>query len=502
MAIRNSGIDIEGTESTPKGMRRLTRDLRFVWTIIGVLILLVCVGFVFKSLATAIYSIVIAGLIIFILKGSVAWLTKKHIKRGIATTIMIVVLLFILAAIGYSFVPMLVEQTSGFIQSLPDYVNGIESWWKEFVATHRDLMSNDIIQSLAAQIWGGLQGIVGSITKDGAISGIFGIGISVANVAIILITAFVIAFWILIDYDKVTHEIHIIAGPKSEWYLILFSTMLSRVLGGFIKGTLIAAIIDAAIMSIIFAILGMPFWLVLGIFAGILTIIPYIGSIIAAITFTTIGFFVSPVAVIVSLLASVLMPWVIHTFVSPKIMSSTINLHPGLTMVAIIVGLALDGAVGMVIAIPLFAFLRDVFVYFFESLTGRQLVTVDGAMFKGDASDYFDPVYDATNGALTGIMLTQMIESNEERIYSNKEPSHSAAARRAKAHKQAQAERPITFDELIGRNPAITGSFKKIDSEPKPKHERRATKVEEPPAPKPAPESQPVEPQVPEEGQK
>ena len=66
-------------------------------------------------------------------------------------------------------------------------------------------------------------------------------------------------------------------------------------------------------------------------------------------------------------------------------MQSSVQVHPIMSLTALVIGSALMGPIGMIIAIPLCAALKGIFVYYFENETGRQLVAYDGAVFKGGA---------------------------------------------------------------------------------------------------------------------
>ncbi len=69
--------------------------------------------------------------------------------------------------------------------------------------------------------------------------------------------------------------------------------------------------------------------------------------------------------------------------ISPKVTHSSVQVHPVISLHALVIGSALMGPIGMVIAIPLCAALKGIFVNKFQNETGRQLVAYDGAVFKG-----------------------------------------------------------------------------------------------------------------------
>ena len=96
---------------------------------------------------------------------------------------------------------------------------------------------------------------------------------------------------------------------------------------------------------------------------------------------------------------------IIYTFISPKIMGNSVDIHPALVIMALMVGSALGFAVGgfvgnivgMLASIPAVAAFKSLFVYYFEKRTGRVIVSPDGVIFKGEPSGTVaNPVADAT----------------------------------------------------------------------------------------------------------
>ena len=128
---------------------------------------------------------------------------------------------------------------------------------------------------------------------------------------------------------------------------------------------------------------------------------------------------------VAAVIFSIAIPWVLHTVVQPRIMESTANLHPGITMLAIIIGAALGGVPGTVIAIPVSGVLKYFIIYFYESVAGRQIVTEDGALFSGIPSDPVDPVADATEGFLTYEELKKRVAEIEFDIRKIDDDRHS-----------------------------------------------------------------------------
>jgi len=403
----------DGTRASTR--ERLAGSMRLVWTIIGIGVLVIACGFIVGSIATAIWTLVAAGIVVFILRRPVRWLAQKGWPRGIAAGVLLILLIAAIIAIVISFVPMIVEQMAALANALPGYISQAQSWWGEFTAEHPELLANDTAKDLINTIGSSVLNFISSIPST-VVTGIYQAGLSIANLVMYGIMAFLVAFWILLDYDRMAREVHILAGDAAEWYLLLISTIFSRVLGGFLRGTIITAIVIAVVSGIGYMIAGLPFAMVLGILMGLFSIVPYLGPVIAAVIVAILAIFSGPVAFFISLAVSIVVPWVASSFVSPKIMSSTVNLHPGIIMVAIIAGGALAGIVGMIFAVPITAAAKCLIVYFFEAITGRQLVSNEGAVFSGNPTDMIDPVADATDNFLNSEKLRAMVEEVERDV--------------------------------------------------------------------------------------
>ena len=178
-------------------------------------------------------------------------------------------------------------------------------------------------------------------------------------------------------------------------------------MGGYIKGTLLQCAIIGVGCGVLFALVGVPNYAALGGIAGLLNIVPIVGPWLGGALAAIVGVFVSPWVAVIALLGTIAIQQVVYTFVSPKIMASSVDVHPALTLIALMAGSAIGGAmngfmgslVGMLASIPAVAVAKAVFVYYFEKRTGRQLVSQDGVFFQGtpSAGDKVDPIADATS---------------------------------------------------------------------------------------------------------
>ena len=129
-----------------------------------------------------------------------------------------------------------------------------------------------------------------------------------------------------------------------------------------------------------------------------------------------------------TLVVSVVAQNVVDNLVSPLVMQSSVKIHPAMSLIGITMGASLGGAVGMALAVPLTAAVKGAFVYYFESKTGRQLVSYEGAFFKGTPFHHADgspvPSFDALDDD-TFLDQTRLVKtSSADDVEADEAPTH------------------------------------------------------------------------------
>lgn len=170
-------------------------------------------------------------------------------------------------------------------------------------------------------------------------------------------------------------------------------------MGGYMRGTVITSVFDGLLSWVFLALVGHPYAGLAAILVGVLHFVPVIGEWVAVAFAVLLALFESPMLAIVALLGSVVIQNLTDNVVSPLVMRSAVKIHPALSLVGLFIGNSLGGVLGMLLAVPLTAAIKSVFVYYFESRSGRQLVSYDGALFQGtpfhDAHGGVEPAFDA-----------------------------------------------------------------------------------------------------------
>ena len=222
---------------------------------------------------------------------------------------------------------------------------------------------------------------------------------NIASTVFIVFLGFVLAFWLACDYPRINDEIcRILPHDKADDYRLMVA-VVSRSVGGYLRSTVINSVIQGFLAFVGFAIVGHPYAAAMGVLSGVLNIIPVVGPSISAIIATLIALVYSPMMAVWTMIMAMLSQNITDNVIAPKINQSTMQVHPVLSLTALVVGSTFGGAVGMIVALPLVAVIKSLFIFYFETRTGEQIVSYEGALFRGapfrDAQGNPVPAFDA-----------------------------------------------------------------------------------------------------------
>mgnify|MGYP000161035467 FL=1 len=145
--------------------------------------------------------------------------------------------------------------------------------------------------------------------------------------------------------------------------------------------------------------MGHPYAGAMGVLSGVLNIIPVVGPSISAALASLIALVYSPIMALWTMVMAMLSQNITDNVIAPKINQSTMQVHPVLSLTALVVGSTFGGAAGMIVALPLVAVIKSLFIFYFETRTGEQIVSYEGALFRGapfrDAQGNPVPAFDA-----------------------------------------------------------------------------------------------------------
>lgn len=396
------------TSSIPDNYQIARHRLVVVWTWVGAILLGAVVLYLANILSIVIGIIIWTAVFVFLLSGPVDFFQKHGINRTLGTTfafILLVAILCLLAFLMFSPAFGIEAQFGHLFNNLPGYFDAFHNWINSILAQYPDIFQNDSIRNWFDQAGTEFLEFVKQFASSGA-SGIVAVGTSVANVFICIGFAFVVAFWMLIELPNLGKEVNRLIGRKYAQDAEMLHLTVTRVMGGYLRTTIIQCAIIGVLCGILFAILGVPSPAAFGVITGLLNIIPIIGPWLGGVLAFVASFLESPLTGIIALVGVVVIQQLIYTFLSPKLMGDSVDIHPALTFIALMAGSGIGtamgglmgGLIGTLLSIPLVAVFKAMFVYYFEKKTGRRIVSPDGVFFKGapQTGTKINPVADAT----------------------------------------------------------------------------------------------------------
>ena len=221
------------------------------------------------------------------------------------------------------------------------------------------------IENLQASL-GGLQQYLGQSVQGvlGYLTTLFG---GLAGLVVVL----VLAFYLIVEESAVkTLFKNLIPTDYQEMASDLVWQVINR-LGDWLRGQLILGLVIGGLYFIAFAIIGVPYPILLALFGGLLEFIPYVGPFIAAVPALILAASVSPVLMLITLIAIVVIQQLENNLIVPKIMQRSVGLNPIISILAVMIGAQVFGVVGALFSIPV---ATAASVIIFELLRRRQLV--------------------------------------------------------------------------------------------------------------------------------
>lgn len=307
---------------------------------IYILILLAVGTLVVWQLSDIIILIITAMMCAAALQPLVDWLQSQKIPRTVAAVLVIVMLVLPL-------VYVLIAVTPAFIEQLPTITNAMSHSLNTSNFLPPEIRNLDLSQYLQS---GGTY-LLESTSK-------------VTNFFFQLTALIFMTFYLLVDGDRLHGLLSSLIPGRNRQKLENISVELAKISGQYIRGNLLISLICSLLIFTGLLLLRVPYALPLAIFAGILDLMPLIGSTIGAIPAVLIAFMISPLKGFLTIAIFILYQTFENDILAPSIYKQVLKLIPFLSFISVIIGTLLFGILGAFLALPVAAAIPTLLTYF------------------------------------------------------------------------------------------------------------------------------------------
>ena len=376
----------------------LRRAGQVSWAVCGIAALLAVFGLVAWTVRVIFPPLILAAAIVFLLNPLVTRLQRHGIPRAGGAAIAYLSVFAVLGLSALLIVPLAGNQVDELRDEWPGIKSKVTTWVDDRAAdskgTFWEFSPDDIDREI-----GGNDATFGEQLRR-----LRKIGLQVFHVLLILILAPIIAFYLLVDVPHLRRVADALIPERARPEVLHVAHRLNRAIGGFFRGQLMVAVIVGVICSVGLAIIGLRFWFLIGMIAGLFNVIPLIGPWIGGIPGVVIALTTgSPLkaALVVAIMAGA--QQIDNHFITPQVMQRAVRLHPAAVMLALLAGGTLGGFFGLLLAVPAAAVLKILLGHVWHvHVLGEPLPEVAGHHEREDAEPGTGLVKDLKGGDAAG----------------------------------------------------------------------------------------------------
>lgn len=332
-------------DPTPPQTRLILPRIPWGWLLVAVATLWFLYG------ARSILGPFLAGFVIaYLLDPMAGRLTARGLPRWLATVVVLAVFLVALAALLVATAPIVVHQFQSLLANLPLIADSVQPWLDQLGSrVGRDIqppaLNNDLIEKAIAWLTASLGTIIAS-------------GFAFFNIVTLVVVAPVVAFYLLRDWAGVTTRLAAWWPRRHDATIRQLLSEADEALGGFVRGQFLVCCCLAVFYMIGWGIIGLDYFVVLALLAGLLGFVPFVGPLIGVglSVLVAIGQFGLDLPMIGAVvLVFVVVQGLEGSVLTPNLIGNRIGLHPVWVLFAVFAGGEMAGLLGIFLAVPVAA---------------------------------------------------------------------------------------------------------------------------------------------------
>lgn len=300
---------------------------------------------------------ILTGLLYYLLNPMVDWLEKHKISRTVGISIVFVLISLLLVWGLAVAIPSIQEQVVSFARNLPSNIQKIEEQvtgllqdkrFEQFRPTALEVLNkvNDQVVSYAQKF------------SSSAVNWASNLISTTSQIIVAILIMPFILFYLLRDGQHLNKHITQYLPTKWQEPIGTVLTDVNSQLSNYVRGQVTVAIIVALMFSVMFSVIGLSYPITLGVMAGFLNLIPYLGSFLAMIPAVILGLIAGPIMLIKVLVVFMIEQTIEGRFVTPLILGSSLSIHPITILFVLLTAGQMYGVLGVLLGIPIYASIK------------------------------------------------------------------------------------------------------------------------------------------------
>ena len=336
--------------------------VRTILATIGFVLLTIVALTAIQRLSHIIGLLIVAGFFAIVLTPAVDFLERRRLRRSLATIVVFLVGIALLAGMLAVFIQPIVREINGFIDNFPEFVENA----KEGRGPIGRLVQRFNIDQYIEQNQDRWEA---SLRNAGAPA--LEVARSVASGVFAFVTILVLTFLMVLEGPKLTSSTLKLIGDGHRERVRLVAADCAKAVTGYMAGNLAISVVAGLSTFVFLSIAGVPFAGVLGLWVAFADLIPLVGATLGAIPTVGVAFLASPGKGIAALIFYVVYQQIENHLLQPTIMSRTVDVNPLVVLISVLAGIELVGFLGALLAIPAAGVIQVVVRNLYDEETGR-----------------------------------------------------------------------------------------------------------------------------------
>ena len=326
------------------------------YKVIAFVFLLLLLAWFASQIVWVFKLLVVSLLIVYVLHPIVEFLKKNmRLAHTLAVGLTFLMFLLLMVSLISLVVPVVQQEIEEIISDIPYYARQIQFYIEEFtdylLAFGLDKDHLETIINFPSNI-------------PRLVDEVASISVSMVSSAVEIFFVLFIVFYLLYDFQSVRKNIVNLVPTVYQGHALKIMEMVDQNFGGYIRGNIVRCLAVGIITGIILTSFGVPYALLLGVLAGVLNIILYVGPYIAAIPAILLSFSPHTPSPFVIIIIYVFVQILDGIVLSPLLLGRAVKLKPITVIVGLLIGQQLAGFLGMILSTPLAGIARSLLLYF------------------------------------------------------------------------------------------------------------------------------------------